>query len=208
MDQNSQEVKVILLGDVGVGKSNIAFRFTNDFFLEESEPTLNSNFMSKTFSYNGTTSEFKIWDTAGNEKFRSMTSLYFKRAKVALIVFDITRKDTFYGITSWIKQLNDNAPSDILIALVGNKTDLVDQEQLSMDEIAAFAKDNAHFFSMVSAKDGSGIEGLFQKIVLERQMIDLGIPPSEMEQSIKIKKKQFSELQKKRVAGQTPPCCP
>lgn len=131
---STPQIKVIAVGDSGVGKSSILVRFTSNKFDEFSEPTLGAAFIPKKFTLpDGRAIEFhvlflisKLWDTAGQEKYKSIAPIYYRQARVALCVYDICSQHSFEVMKSWIEELKANGPEDILLAIVGNKIDRYD----------------------------------------------------------------------------------
>jgi Ras-related protein Rab-11A len=116
--------KVVLLGDSGVGKSNIISRFTKNEFNMESKTTIGVEFATKTIEVNGKLVKIQIWDTAGQERYRSMASAYYRGASGALLVYDITRATSFENLQKWLRELKNFAAEDITCLMVGNKCDL------------------------------------------------------------------------------------
>ena len=134
--------KIVLIGDSGVGKSNILWRFTNDKFSMESKATLGVEFAAKTLHIGNKTLIAQIWDTAGQERYRSITKAYYKGAVAALIVYDITKQSSFKNIDKWLKELHDHAECDMAVGLVGNKCDLKEVRSVKTEEATEYAKKN------------------------------------------------------------------
>jgi len=120
--------KVILVGDPAVGKTNILSRFTKDEFMEDTRSTVGVEFSTKLFEVGDHNIKVNIWDTAGQERFRSITLSYYKGSKGAIIVFDVSRRETFDHIEKWHKDIIENTEENISIVLVGNKCDLESRE--------------------------------------------------------------------------------
>ncbi|PQM42267.1 ras-related protein RABA2a [Prunus yedoensis var. nudiflora] len=116
--------KVVLIGDSGVGKSNLLSRFTRNEFCLESKSTIGVEFATRTLQVEGRTVKAQIWDTAGQERYRAITSAYYRGALGALLVYDVTKPTTFENVSRWLKELRDHADSNIVIMMIGNKTDL------------------------------------------------------------------------------------
>merc|ERR1712072_773134 len=120
--------KVVLIGESGVGKSNLLTRFTRDEFKKDSKSTIGVEFATQTIQVDKKTIKAQIWDTAGQERYRAITSAYYRGAVGALLVYDITKMSTFENVKeTWLAELRQNAESSIIIMLVGNKKDLVTQ---------------------------------------------------------------------------------
>ena len=116
--------KVVLIGDSGVGKSNLLSRFTRNEFNLESKSTIGVEFATKSITAEGKTIKAQIWDTAGQERYRAITSAYYRGAVGALLVYDISKQGTFQNVERWLKELRDHAERNIVVMLVGNKSDL------------------------------------------------------------------------------------
>lgn len=123
--------KIVLLGDSYVGKTSIAIRFSKDEFSANTGSTVGAVFFTHTVEKENKKIQFDIWDTAGQEKFRTLGVLYYRTAKGALVVYDITQKESFDWAKDWVAELNENAEVDIVIALVGNKSDMEDKREIS-----------------------------------------------------------------------------
>ncbi|ETW02720.1 hypothetical protein, variant [Aphanomyces invadans] len=117
--------KLVLIGDTAVGKSCLVVRFVRDEFFEFQEPTIGAAFLTQTVSMDdGVTVKFEIWDTAGQERYRSLAPMYYRGAAAAIVVYDVTNKDSFTGAMSWVKELQRRGDPNVIIALAGNKADL------------------------------------------------------------------------------------
>lgn len=116
--------KLVLLGDTAVGKSCLVVRFVRDEFFEFQEPTIGAAFLTQSVSLGDSTVKFEIWDTAGQERYRSLAPMYYRGAAAAIVVYDITNKESFNGAKSWVKELQRRGDPNVTIALAGNKADL------------------------------------------------------------------------------------
>ena len=160
-----QEVKVVLLGDMGVGKSSIALRLVHNQFNANSVTTVGAVCWTKSVNTSAGSIKLQLWDTAGQERYHALAPLYYRGAAVAVVVYDITRRETFGTLKDWVRELKMQGPSNILIAVVGNKSDLEDQRQVEESAGREFAKEISGIFSETSAKDTTGgINDLFTKI--------------------------------------------
>ena len=159
--------KVLILGDSFVGKTNMLKRFLNDEFDMNTKETVGVEFGSKNFILGEKKDIIKaqIWDTAGQERYRSVTKAYYKGAKGALLVYDITRKSTFENIDNWLIDLRTNADKDILILLIGNKSDLSDKREISEEEARTKAEQYNIAFLETSAKSGDNIDKAFTQLI-------------------------------------------
>jgi Ras-related protein Rab-11A len=135
MENFDHVIKVVFIGDSGVGKTNILSRFCRDEFMLNSQSTIGVEFASKTISLeNGKIIKTQIWDTAGQERYKSVTNTYYYRSQGALVVFDITKPSTFKSVDRWVSQLREYAGNEVVIVLVGNKTDLKSLRAVSKEE--------------------------------------------------------------------------
>ena len=166
MSSNSESIKIVLIGESGVGKTSIISQFVNQVFQEDVETSSSGTYNSKTLIYdNNKVLKLEIWDTAGQEKYRSLASMFYKEASAAILVYDITRKDSFEQIQQyWASQIKENSPSNIILALCGNKSDLIEEEKVDEEEARNYAKEINALFYPTSAKNDSGITDLFLQI--------------------------------------------
>ncbi|KAM3873016.1 RAB11a, member RAS oncogene family, like [Diretmus argenteus] len=176
-DEYDYLFKVVLIGDSGVGKSNLLSRFTRNEFNLESKSTIGVEFATRSIQVEGKTIKAQIWDTAGQERYRAITSAYYRGAVGALLVYDIAKHLTYENAERWLKELQDHADSNIVIMLVGNKSDLRHLRAVPTDEAKAFAEKHGLSFLETSALDSSNVELAFQtiltaiyNIVSQRQM--------------------------------------
>lgn len=149
--------KVVLIGDSGVGKSNLLTRFTRDEFKSDSKSTIGVEFATQTIQVDKKTIKAQIWDTAGQERYRAITSAYYRGAVGALLVYDITKEPTFESVkTMWLEELKSNADDNIIIMLVGNKKDLAHLRQVTTTDGRDFATSNNLSFIETSAQQRDG----------------------------------------------------
>eukprot|EP00598_Pedospumella_elongata_P006685 CAMPEP_0184983328 /NCGR_PEP_ID=MMETSP1098-20130426/12574_1 /TAXON_ID=89044 /ORGANISM="Spumella elongata, Strain CCAP 955/1" /LENGTH=206 /DNA_ID=CAMNT_0027507137 /DNA_START=101 /DNA_END=721 /DNA_ORIENTATION=+ len=166
-----REVKVVMVGESGVGKSSLTIRFVSNHFKEHGQPTIGASFLSKTLALQtGGAIKFNIWDTAGQEKYRSLASLYYRGVDIAIIVYDITNRNSFEQVQDyWVQELQHQCfgSGGLQIAIVGNKSDLVDKRQVQEAEGKQLAADFGAVFYETSAKSSSSIEELFVTLALD-----------------------------------------
>ena len=163
--------KVVLLGDSAVGKSCLTVRFVQDRFTEFQEPTIGAAFLAKDLTTeDGNNIKLEIWDTAGQERYRSLAPMYYRGAVAAIVVYDISRKETLIGAKSWISELKKNTPPPgIIIILVANKFDLIHKQTKAEQtkakrEVTDYAIQNDLIYIETSAKSGHNVVALFNKI--------------------------------------------
>ena len=163
-----KELKVILLGECGVGKTNIILRFLKDEFDEDSITTTGSSYIMKSIKKDDITYRLNIWDTAGQEKYRSITKMFLQDASIIILVYSIVDEESFKYLDYWHKTVMDNCSSDIVIAIAGNKYDLYYEETVKEENAEKYAKDKNAIFKLVSAKDNKpGIDELFEEVLDE-----------------------------------------
>eukprot|EP00752_Nemacystus_decipiens_P002464 g2320.t1 len=166
-DEYDYLFKVVLIGDSGVGKSNLLSRFTRNEFNLESKSTIGVEFATKSIQTEGKTIKAQIWDTAGQERYRAITSAYYRGAVGALLVYDISKHVTFENVERWLKELRDHAEANIVVMLIGNKSDLRHLRTVTHEEAMEFAKKHNLAFLETSALDASGVDSAFQRILTE-----------------------------------------
>ncbi|KAL9296576.1 hypothetical protein ACSQ67_022472 [Phaseolus vulgaris] len=159
--------KIVLIGDSGVGKSNILSRFTRNEFCLESKSTIGVEFATRTLQVEGKTVKAQIWDTAGQERYRAITSAYYRGAVGALLVYDITKRQTFDNVQRWLRELRDHADSNIVIMMAGNKSDLSHLRAVYEDDGQNLAEREGLSFLETSALEATNIEKAFQTILTE-----------------------------------------
>ncbi|KAK4770797.1 hypothetical protein SAY87_031329 [Trapa incisa] len=176
--------KVVLIGDSGVGKSNLLTRFSRNEFSLESKSTIGVEFATRCISVDDKVVKAQIWDTAGQERYRAITSAYYRGAVGALLVYDITRHITFENIERWLKELRDHTDSNIAIMLVGNKADLRHLRAVSAEDASAFAERENTFFMETSALESLNVENAFTEVltriyrIVSKKALDAGDDPT------------------------------
>ena len=167
--QNSKEleIKICLLGDVSVGKTSIASRFCKNSFNENYINTIGGAYQQQNIVLNnGAKIKLHIWDTSGQDRFRSMTNLYYRDAQVAILTYDVTNESSLESLNYWLNELNDKVEIDnMLLCLAGNKNDVDPSEKrIPTSKGKAFAEEHKMIFFETSAKTGAGVKELFQAI--------------------------------------------
>ncbi|KAL9258465.1 Ras-related protein [Drosera capensis] len=159
--------KLVVTGDSAVGKSQILSRFAKNEFSFDSKSTIGVEFQTRTVSINSKLIKAQIWDTAGQERYRAVTSAYYRGALGAMLIYDITKRQTFDHIPKWVEDLRSHADSSVVIMLVGNKADLTEQRVVSTDDALEYAKSQGLFFYETSALSGENVEAAFLQVLEE-----------------------------------------
>ncbi|KAK8797735.1 putative GTPase [Blastocystis sp. subtype 4] len=157
--------KIVLLGETAVGKSSIVQRYVRDQFLENQESTIGAAFLSQTIKIDNDIVKFDIWDTAGQERYHSLAPMYYRGAKGAIVIYDITSRVTFARAKDWVTELKQNSNNpELVIALAGNKCDLVENREVPKELAEEYAKEANIIFFEVSAKTKENIDLVFETI--------------------------------------------
>jgi small GTP-binding protein len=191
----ADSIKVVLLGEAGVGKTSIIHQFTYHKFDPDCISSISAQFISKTIEYQGYGAiKYHIWDTAGQERYRSMAKIFYKDARVIVFVYDITSESTFDGMKDyWYEQTKINCEKDAILAVVANKNDLYGEQVVSDEVGQQFADDIGAIFQSTSALSESGINKLFDNI--GRKIID---PDFDYKDSDKVAKANYDKKQNKQ----------
>jgi len=128
------KLKIVIVGDSGVGKTNLVKRFISNTYNANSKATVGVEFISKSYKINDHIFKIEIWDTAGQERYKSITAAYYKGAKGALVVYDTTNKETFYNVDRWISEIKEKSVPEIKIMIIGNKMDLKSRREVKLEE--------------------------------------------------------------------------
>ena len=165
-DKKLRVYKVVLVGETGVGKTNLITRYIYNTFDQNQVSTVSATYAKKTIKRNdGNEIILQIWDTAGQESYRGLTQLFYRNAAGIIIVYDITRKNTFEEIKNyWLKQVKENASKEAKIAIVGNKNDLFTKGEVDEEECRAFAEKIGAMFQLTSALNSNGVDKLFEDL--------------------------------------------
>ena len=161
-----ESFKVVLVGESGVGKTSIITQFIDQTFQEDQQSTTGGTFSTKSVVCdNGKTLKFEIWDTAGQERYRALTKMFYKDANAAVLVYDITRKDSFEEIQNyWSNQIKESSPEGIILAVAANKSDLIDHEAVDEEIARKFADDLGAIFVTTTATQIDPVNDLFIQI--------------------------------------------
>lgn len=215
-------LKILLIGDSGVGKSSVMIRYSDDQYDDSSIPTIGVDFKIKTTEINGKKCKLQIWDTAGQERFRTITSSYYRGANGIIIVYDISNENTFKNISYWISECQSYTSPNTKILLVGNKCDassksnitIVERSEISKpyrqvhyEDALTFAKSHGIKYVETSAKNGNGIEQAFNELIeeiLDTNSVSLINPMKMNNQPNQTNQTKLSSI---RVQKQTQKCC-
>jgi len=193
-DKHDFAMKLLVIGDSGVGKSCLLLRFANDTFTTQFTSTIGIDFKVRTVELDGKRVKLQIWDTAGQDRFRTITNVYYRDAHGILIVYDVTDEKSFEGLRYWLKNIQENAPENVDRVIVGNKCDLVEKRVISTNAGKEFAESQHLKFFETSAKESIGVEDAFMELanqvkirVMDKPIdqVDVGAPPRESTVPIK-----------------------
>ena len=183
-EEDVQHYKIIFLGDQYVGKSSILNRFYQDKFEPDYQATIGLDFHSKNVDINGNSVRLLLYDTAGQEKFKSLIPMYIRDANIIIVVYDITNKESFTHTDHWVNETKDLKREDAIFVLVGNKIDLDDKRGVTKKEAEEFATEKGFLFYEVSAKTGEQIQELFEVKIFPEMGRKYHIGDEEEEQDI------------------------
>ncbi|KAL8229607.1 hypothetical protein R6Q57_014507 [Mikania cordata] len=166
-DEYDYLFKLVLIGDSGVGKSNLLSRFTRNEFNLETKSTIGVEFATRSLNVDGKVIKAQIWDTAGQERYRAITSAYYRGAVGALLVYDVTRHATFENIERWLKELRDHTDPNIVVMLIGNKSDLRHLLAVSTEDGKTLAEAESLYFMETSALEATNVENAFSEVITQ-----------------------------------------
>ena len=203
MDFDSQNLlfRVVTIGETAVGKTSIINRLINNQFSNHENPTIGGNFLMRYENINDIQVELQIWDTAGQEKYRSLSPIYCRDASAGILVFDITNKETFQKLDNWHQIFTDVAGQDAILYVVANKCDLVGEEQVQREDAEKWAKEKESPIYFTSAKNGDNIKQLFHDIaehLVATKMKDMTDPSASV---------QTNSQSRKFETGKSGGCC-
>ena len=207
-----ESFKVVLVGESGVGKTSIITQFIDQTFQEDQQSTTGGTFSTKSvICDNGKTLKFEIWDTAGQERYRSLTKMFYKDANAAVLVYDITRKDSFEELQNyWSQQIKESSPSNIILAVAANKSDLIKEEAVEEETARAFANELGAIFVSTTATTVESINELFIEIAKKyTNATDIKIKgdddgqdqAEEKNDNVKLSKDKANEKKEKKKGG-------
>jgi len=209
MSEGIESFKVVLVGESGVGKTSIITQFIDQTFQEDQQSTTGGTFSTKSVVCdNGKTLKFEIWDTAGQERYRSLTKMFYKDANAAVLVYDITRKDSFEELqTYWAEQIKESSPSNIILAIAANKSDLINKEAVDEDQARNFAQSLGAIFASTTATTVESINDLFIQIAKKytgsneiriKEEDDVQVQQDDKKEGMKLTKEKAENKQHKR----------
>ncbi|XP_062090764.1 ras-related protein RHN1-like [Humulus lupulus] len=158
------QAKLVVLGDMGTGKTSLVLRFIKGQFNDYQESTIGAAFFTQVLSLNEATIKFDIWDTAGQERYHSLAPMYYRGAAAAVVVYDITAMDSFVRAKKWVQELQRQGNPNLIMFLAGNKVDLQGKREVEFEEGEQYAKENGLVFLETSAKTAQNVNELFYEI--------------------------------------------
>ncbi|XP_034058786.1 ras-related protein Rab-41 isoform X3 [Gymnodraco acuticeps] len=188
-----RKFKLVFLGEQSVGKTSLITRFMYDSFDNTYQATIGIDFLSKTMYLEDRTIRLQLWDTAGQERFRSLIPSYIRDSAAAVVVYDIANLNSFQQTSKWIDDVRTERGSDVIIMLVGNKTDLADKRQITTEEGEQRAKELNVMFIETSAKTGYNVKQLFRRVAAALPGMD-STPEKNKEDMIDIKLEKQPEM--------------
>ena len=212
MTEGVESFKVVLVGESGVGKTSIITQFIDQTFQEDQQSTTGGTFSTKSVVCdNGKTLKFEIWDTAGQERYRSLTKMFYKDANAAVLVFDITRKDSFEELQNyWAQQIKECSPPQIILAVAANKSDLIGKEAVDEEQSRAFANELGAIYVSTTATTVESINELFIEIAKKyTNATDIKIKgddevqeqPEDKNDNVKLSKEKTNETKERKRGG-------
>ncbi|XP_076942579.1 ras-related protein Rab5-like isoform X1 [Bidens hawaiensis] len=169
---NNIQAKLVILGDMGTGKTSIVLRFVKGQYYDYQESTIGAAFFTQIVSINKTNVKFDIWDTAGQERYHSLAPMYYRGAAAAIVVYDITNMVSFQRAKKWIDELRKQGNLNLVTVLVANKADLKTKREVEIEEGKQYAKENALQYFETSAKTAENIQELFYEIAKRVAQVD------------------------------------
>ncbi|XP_068182062.1 ras-related protein Rab-41 isoform X2 [Antennarius striatus] len=188
-----RKFKLVFLGEQSVGKTSLITRFMYDSFDNTYQATIGIDFLSKTMYLEDRTVRLQLWDTAGQERFRSLIPSYIRDSTIAVVVYDITNLNSFQQTSKWIDDVRTERGSDVIIMLVGNKTDLADKRQVSVEAAERKARELNVMYIETSAKAGYNVKQLFRRVAAALPGMD-STPEKSKEDMIDIKLEKQPEM--------------
>ncbi|KAJ3699030.1 hypothetical protein LUZ61_002735 [Rhynchospora tenuis] len=164
MRNNTIQAKLVLLGDMGTGKTSLVVRFVKGQYYDCQESTIGAAFFSQVLSLNDAIVKFDIWDTAGQERYHSLAPMYYRGAAAAIVVYDISSTDSFTRAKKWVEELKRQGNTYMIMALVGNKVDLEKDRKVQIEEGTQYAEENGLYFTETSAKTALNVNELFYEV--------------------------------------------
>ncbi|GAV82138.1 Ras domain-containing protein [Cephalotus follicularis] len=158
------QAKLVLLGDMGTGKTSLVLRFVKGQFFDFQESTIGAAFFTQVLSLNEATIKFDIWDTAGQERYHSLAPMYYRGAAAAVVVYDITSMESFVRARKWVQELQRQGNPNLIMFLAANKADLEEKRKVAIEDGEQYAKENGLFFLETSAKTAQNVNELFYEI--------------------------------------------
>ena len=205
LNPETPKYKLIFLGDQSVGKSCILNRFLNDTFIENYQATIGLDFQSKNVQIENQDIHLLLYDTAGQEKFRSLIPMYTRDANIVLLVYDISNRDSFSHLPDWLKDLTNVNFDEVIFAIVANKVDLSGKREVTAEEGQKFADEHNFIFQEISAKTGLGFSELFYKNIFEK--IRTKFRPSGQQPASEINDIKFNIEEEANKVEKKKKCC-
>ena len=210
-DDNTETLKIVLIGESGVGKTSIISQYLDQVFQEDQQSTIGGTFCSKTIKCsNGKILKFEIWDTAGQERYRSVTKMFYKDADAALLVYDITNPFSYEELQKyWVQQVKECSSQNIILAIIANKSDLIELEKVDEEAARNYANEVNAIYAKTSAKDNIGVNDLFEEIAKKYSGADSATTVEEKDDAEEYRKirKESVKITKDSQKNKKKRCC-
>ncbi len=189
-------IEMLILGQSGVGKTNLVQRYVNDTFSESFKPTIVNDYFKIQKSFKGYEAIVKFWDTAGQERFNALTISFFKNADAIVFVYDTSNRESFAKVSYWLDQIKTNCQKPVSLMLVGNKTDLLDDKQISTDEASDYAMQHNMLFFEASAKcnEDKAVHSAFDRLIEEKSKIMYKTAVKDQQQEMRRIRKSLTHI--------------
>jgi small GTP-binding protein len=202
----SEDVKLVVLGNSGVGKTSMIIRFITDNYKVDIDSTIGASYMTKIVNLGSSYLKINIWDTAGQERFRSIVHMYYKDIGVAILVYDLTNSDSFSRLSWWYSEMRQHIDYNLTVVVVANKEDLVLQEKVPLEEAKEFADSIGAMYFRTSAKTNAGITEMFMQIAQQVTEIRRNSAQTSVKRSISLRN-DHSKERVERMARSHSGCC-
>jgi len=208
-DDFDVSIEVLVIGQSGVGKTNLLQRYVNNKFSDSIIPTISTDVLRTQDTYNGIKARVKFWDTAGQERFQSLTASFYHNADAVIVVYDTTNRESFQKISFWLSQVKINCRKPVRLMLIGNKNDLVSSRQIALEEAKSCAKSNDMLFFEASAKTNEGdcVNSAFRSLIEETSKVLYVLVSNERKIQERVIRESITKIDERPVKKNKDSCC-